>query len=255
MYLTPVPKVKSITAVNDKLVSDCLDHDLRITDQQKQTIGELFEIEKETLLSLPARPYNNYKLISARVDKYQTVKINTNRYSVPHRYVKETVVIEVGIADVRVTYKNELISKHAREYEKDKWILDPWHYMPVLERKPGALKTSRVLTSIENKWHPVIIKLYEKQINKFGEYDGVKEFISTILYFKDKNYDDMICVVQLAFENKTLNKDAVVLLHDSLTENITNIEDANTSEIDPISNFTIPEADVNKFDKLIYGGA
>lgn len=207
------------------------------------------------MLSLPPTPYNNYKLVNGRVDKYLTVRIDTNRYSVPHTYVKKAVVIEVGLTDVRITYKNELIAKHAREYEKDKWVLNPWHYLPVLNRKPGALKTSRILTSIENIWHPVILKLYDKQIKKFGEYDGTKEFISTVLYFKDKNYDDMVSVIEFALGNKTLNKDAITLLHDSLTEDIVNVEDANIAEIKSISDFIIPEVDVDKFDELMVGGA
>ena len=34
---------------------------------------------------------------------------------------------------------SEVIARHPRSYERDDFVYDPVHYLPLLERKPGAL--------------------------------------------------------------------------------------------------------------------
>src|SRR3546814_8525477 len=33
-----------------------------------------------------------------------------------------------------------IVAEHARRYGRDQTIYDPWHYVPVLAKKPGALR-------------------------------------------------------------------------------------------------------------------
>jgi len=34
----------------------------------------------------------------------------------------------------------EVVGDHGRQFGRGKTVFDPWHYLPVLERKPGALR-------------------------------------------------------------------------------------------------------------------
>jgi hypothetical protein len=34
----------------------------------------------------------------------------------------------------------EVVADHPRNFQRDKVIYDPWHYLPVLMKKPGALR-------------------------------------------------------------------------------------------------------------------
>ena len=36
--------------------------------------------------------------------------------------------------------RGELIAAHPRVFERDQLVCDPWHYLPVLDKKPGALR-------------------------------------------------------------------------------------------------------------------
>jgi hypothetical protein len=42
--------------------------------------------------------------------------------------------------EVRVVADGVVIAEHARRFGRDQLICDPWHYLPILERKPGALR-------------------------------------------------------------------------------------------------------------------
>ena len=39
-----------------------------------------------------------------------------------------------------VRQDGELVAEHARRFGRDQTIYDPWHYLPVLASKPGALR-------------------------------------------------------------------------------------------------------------------
>ncbi|TPG08119.1 hypothetical protein EAH84_14190 [Sphingomonas oligophenolica] len=37
---------------------------------------------------------------------------------------------------------DDIVAEHARRYGRDQTIYDPWHYVPVLAKKPGALRNA-----------------------------------------------------------------------------------------------------------------
>jgi hypothetical protein len=67
---------------------------------------------------------------------------------VPHQFLHGANVVprlqQVSLrawADrVGVVAEDMLIAEHARRFGRERLILDPWHYLPVLEKKPGALR-------------------------------------------------------------------------------------------------------------------
>lgn len=42
--------------------------------------------------------------------------------------------------EIRIVADGALIANHARRFGRDQLICDPWHHLPILERKPGALR-------------------------------------------------------------------------------------------------------------------
>jgi hypothetical protein len=39
-----------------------------------------------------------------------------------------------------VLCNGEVVAEHPRQFRRDRVIYDPWHYLPVLVKKPGALR-------------------------------------------------------------------------------------------------------------------
>ena len=47
----------------------------------------------------------------------------------------------LGISDrIIVMHEGACIAEHPRAFQRDQMIFDPWHYLPVLRKKPGALR-------------------------------------------------------------------------------------------------------------------
>ncbi len=61
-------------------------------------------------------------------------------YSVDCDYVGEVADVRAYVNKIIIVFKGKVIGEHERCFEKKKKIYDPWHYIPALERKPGALR-------------------------------------------------------------------------------------------------------------------
>jgi hypothetical protein len=63
-----------------------------------------------------------------------------NRYSVDARAAGRMVLVRSHAERIVVLFNDEVVADHPREFRRDQIIYDPWHYLPILVRKPGALR-------------------------------------------------------------------------------------------------------------------
>ena len=63
-----------------------------------------------------------------------------NRYSVDARAAGRMVLVRSHAERIVVLFNDEVVADHPRQFRRDQIIYDPWHYLPVLVRKPGALR-------------------------------------------------------------------------------------------------------------------
>ena len=75
---------------------------------------------------------------AAQVDKYQTVAFDGNRYSVPRPFAFQMVTVKGYVDRVVIVAAGQSL-RHMRDNCSGHKVLDPIHYLAMLERKPGAL--------------------------------------------------------------------------------------------------------------------
>jgi hypothetical protein len=63
-----------------------------------------------------------------------------NRYSVDVRAAGRMVLVRSHAERIVVLLGDEVVADHPRQFRRDQIIYDPWHYLPVLMKKPGALR-------------------------------------------------------------------------------------------------------------------
>lgn len=180
-YLVPVPQVESFEELNELLLSRCLAHSRRQVSGKEGSIEERFEAERPHLLSLPAEDYPVKQLSSTGVDHYSTVKADGNRYSVPTYYAGLKVEVELGVERVTIYYDRKQIAGHPRVFGKGKWQLDPFHYLELLIRKPGAFEAARPIRQWRISWPPSYERLLDHFRHKNTHSKGTKEFIKVLL--------------------------------------------------------------------------
>ena len=67
------------------------------------------------------------------------VRYRTNDYSAPVAYGHRDVLIKGYVDRVVISCGFEVIARHHRSYQRDDFVFDPVHYLPLLEQKTGAL--------------------------------------------------------------------------------------------------------------------
>jgi len=177
-WATPVPQVQDLAELNAYL-RQCalakLDHRLA---GKTQTVGELFEQDKQAALALPAHPFDPFVPASAKVDKYQTVRFDTNRYSVPRRWAFATVTIKAYVDRIEVVSADSVITSHRRSYARGEWVVEPRHYLAILGRRPAALDHSFVF----DRWAlPACFEqLREDFERRYGPLTGARQYVRVL---------------------------------------------------------------------------
>ena len=67
------------------------------------------------------------------------VRYRSNDYSVPVAYGHREVLVRGYVHQVVISCGEKVIARHQRSYQKGDFVYDPIHYLPLLERKIGAL--------------------------------------------------------------------------------------------------------------------
>jgi transposase len=104
--------------------------DLRIHGTTHERPADRFEREeRQALRPLPARPLPTHgRRLQRRVANDAFVDIDTIRYSVPHRLVRDHVEALVTAAEVRIYHGQILVAVHARSSEPHAKVVDPAHF-------------------------------------------------------------------------------------------------------------------------------
>ena len=138
-FLVPVPSFENFDSLNAQLERRCLERkDARLRGHA-ETIGQRMERDLDTLLSLPSASYDACAKQAGRVSSLSLVRYRTNDYSVPMAYGHRDVLVRGYVADVVISCGSEVVARHRRSYERDDFVYDPIHYLPLLEQKIGAL--------------------------------------------------------------------------------------------------------------------
>ena len=108
-------------------------------EMREQTIWDIFEAERPLLLACPG-PFDGFHERTVSVQKNCLVQFDRNRYSVEARAVGRAVQLHAYAERVVIRLDGEVVAEHPRQFGRDHVTYDPWHYVPVLARKPGALR-------------------------------------------------------------------------------------------------------------------
>ena len=132
-FLVPVPSFESFEALNAHLERRCLERmDARLRGHT-ETIGQRLERDLEALLPLPAVPYDPCEKRAGGVSSLSLVRYLTNDYSAPVAYGHRDVLVRGYVDLVVISCGSQVIAQHPRSYERDDFVFDPIHYLPLLE--------------------------------------------------------------------------------------------------------------------------
>ena len=205
-FLVPVPSFPSFDALNVYLEERCLERLGRQLRGHKETIGQRMERDLEALLALPAVPYDASDKHVSRVSSLSLVRYRTNDYSVPVAYGHMDVLVRGYVGEVVISNGAEVIARHRRSYERDDFVFDPIHYLPLLERKTGALDQAAPLAGWElPEEFGVLRRLLESRMGRRGK----REFVQVLRLMENFRKEEVYESVRDALRLGAISFDAI----------------------------------------------
>ena len=205
---TPMAKFADFAALNAWLAKRCRDLAGRPhPEQTSRSIADCFAEEQPLLMPVRAS-FEGYVEEMKRVSQLCLIRIDRNRYSVPAQWANSVVSVRLTADHVRIVGDGAMIAEHHRRFGRDHLICDPWHYLPVLEKKPGALRHGAPFQAWEL---PIPIKVVRDRILKQDQ--GDRAFVDLLLMAKalgDNGLDALEVACDLTLQTGVISA-AIVL--------------------------------------------
>ena len=227
-FLVPIPSFESFEALNAYLEQRCLERmDARLRGHT-ETIGQRMERDLDALLPLPPVAYDACEKQAGRVSSRPNLgrRPQASQEAAPHSPadvpgpVQNQRLLGAGglrtpgrhwygatwTNEVAISCGSEVIARHPRSYERDDFVYDPIHYLPLLERKTGALDQAAPLQgwALPDEFG-TLRRLLESRMGRRGK----REYVQVLRLLETPSQQEVHAAVRDAIRLGALSFDAV----------------------------------------------
>lgn len=205
-FLTPLPEVTSLEELNRKLAADS-DGELNRTTKDGLSHQTLWDEEREHLLALPADPFPACAERNTRVDKQSLVHFDGRMYSVPVQWAHRACLVRGFVDRVEIHCDGECVAVHPRGPDSQRYVLDPRHYLRLLDRKPGLLDQAR---PFRDDPFGTEFSLLRRELEYRNDEDGTRQYIDVLLLLTKHPEEAVTAAVRSCVERRAFSRDAVL---------------------------------------------
>jgi transposase len=205
-FMVPLPSFPSWAAFNAWLEAQCRKRRAAILRGHSETIGQRLQRDLEAMAELPPAPFDACDQATGRVSSQSLVRYKTNDYSVPVAYGHRDVWVRGYVDRVVIGCGGEIIARHPRCHDREDMVFDPVHYLPLLEKKIGALDQAAPLA----EWNlpaefQTLRRLMEARMIKAGR----REYVQVLRLLETFGMDDLHIAVKAALRMGAVGFDAI----------------------------------------------
>ena len=202
---TPTPRFKDFAELNAWLALRCEELSQRKhPEQSERSVSDCFAEEKALLIPVKA-VFDGYVEKTMRVSCTCLIKVDHNRYSVPAEWSNHVVSVRITADRLRIVAQNRVVAEHARCYGRGQLICAPWHYLPVLARKPGALRNGAPFKNWELP--PALARVRRRLV---GSDDADRQFVAILAAVMDDGLEAVEAACTKALNDGPCGQDVVL---------------------------------------------
>ena len=166
---TPRLRFVSLEELNAHLAEAmlCEAHNARHPEFSGKSVWQVFE-EERPYLRAQVEVFDGYTADERRASSECLVQYDRNFYSLPCAYAGRAVTVRAYADRIVLSYSGKTVAEHRRDFGKGRYVLNPLHYVPLLSRKPGALRNGRPF----REWDlPASIQCVWESLRRFSDWD------------------------------------------------------------------------------------
>jgi len=208
-FMVPVPQVRSFSDLNEDLWQHCWNEQFRTLRGKMQSKQELWLSESETFIALPSDPFDISRKETVPANSLSLVRFDKNDYSVPVRYGHHELLVKGYIHHIEVyTRSGQKVTEHQRRWDKYQTTYDPLHYLPLLERKPGALDYGLPLQDLAL---PECFELLRRRLESEAQekHQGTKEYISVLCLLEKYSLATVAKAIEKGLRHRNPQRDVM----------------------------------------------
>ena len=138
--------------------------------------------------------FDGYVEKPARVSSTCLVTVARNRYSVPCEWVGRMVSTRLYPGRVKVAVDDRIVAEHVRLNDEGRTQYDWQHYVPLLQRKPGALRNGAPFADL-----PAPLQRLRGALLR--ESGGDRTMAQVLACVPERGLEAVLVAVELALEN------------------------------------------------------
>jgi transposase len=207
-FLVPVPQVRDLEELNDRLVELCREDLIRRLRGKSGTKAELLEQDRAAFLDPPLVSFDACRKQPTRASSLSLIRFDDNDYSIPVDYAHHEILIKGYVDRVVLCHGETVVAEHRRSWGKEGVFFDYLHYLPLLERKPGSLDHARPLVGMDlPECFDTLRRRLDAEEKKQGE--GTREFIRVLRLLEDYPVAKLRKAVEKALEIRGHSRDII----------------------------------------------
>ena len=205
-FMVPLPRFATWDDFNAWLEEQCRKRQAEILRGHQETIGQRLQRDLEAMAPLPSAPFEACDQATGRVSSQALVRYRTNDYSVPVAYGHRDVWIRAYVDRVVIGCGGEVVARHARCYGREDMVFDPVHYLPLIEKKIGALDQAAPLADWDLPAEfQTLRRLMEARLLKAGR----REYVQVLRLLETFEPGDLHVAVKTALRMGAIGFDAI----------------------------------------------
>ncbi|RYD01725.1 hypothetical protein N752_29560 [Desulforamulus aquiferis] len=240
-FFVPYPEVRSFDELNQRLQYWCVKNNNK---------AELWKLEQKDLRQLPELPFPCHRYVEAKVNTYAMVQVETNRYSVPVKYVGKRVLVRITVDRIEIVLDETLIATHQRLYGRKQEHLCLDHYLDLLLFKPRAVDNNRVLRT---STLPAVYEQYRQGL-AIRTSKANKDFIQILMLHRNHPAQLVKEAVEMAMAHKVFSFDGVYNFLIQLISPTHNFLPLQPEKIASLPVVTVNRPDLSRYNKLLQKG-
>jgi transposase len=255
-FLVPMPEVADFDALNQLLLSSCQEDGLRRVERSDQTIGERWQAELPHLHPLPRHAFACCTSREVTLNGYGQVSLETNRYSVPADKARKEMTLRAYPFHVEILADNQVVATHKRSYGRQQDVLNPLHYLPLVEQRPGAFEHAKPMRQWRASWPPV----YEKMLaalrrQQTSESQAIRIFIQILQLHQDYAPEQVADAVKQALDEGLISLSGVRFCLNRMLDPTPRVAPLDLSTRPHLAAIGRQSAPLARYDQFLMGAA
>ena len=196
-------RFSSFPALNVWLLERCrqLWQDIRHPEYPGLSVAEALELEQPHLMPMIS-VFDGYVEKIGRVSSTCLVTVSRNRYSVPCELAGHIVSVRIYPERLDIVANEAVVASHLRQPDHGRTCYDWRHYIPLIERKPGALRNGAPFADM-----PAPLRQLQRLLLKRD--GGDRTMAKVLAAVPNAGLEAVLVAVELVLESGAVNAEHV----------------------------------------------